>query len=443
MSEVLNDRRLGVAGWLVKAAWMALVCGVIVGAQPVWAADADASESEDAAATEDSVADSADAAPAEEKPEGLFTKLGSIFNPYGFVQLDAAWDDSRFGFNPQLPGFVLSEDQTAGQAPKDESEFTMYTRLARLGFDLSFGTVEDLGDVVVGGKVEVDFYGGGSDSRNLLRMRKAYLTMKWDDLTVLAGQTSDLIAPRYASVNYDLVMWGAGNLGDRRPQLRVTNKWAFGDMTLDAAIMLGLTGAIDGQDLDSNGLSDGAQAALPTIQARVGFGYKYLEEGKALEVGIWGHWAQEEIDGFSIGTGNENQFDSWAVGMDIFVPIMEDWLWVHGEMYTGSNLDDVRGGIFQGVNANGEEIASSGGWGEIGVKPYSWMTVTVGGAIDDPDATDLPAAGRVRNEIFFMKANFAFGPVYFGMEYLYWETEYKAFGAGRANRFKGYVGYKF
>lgn len=424
--------------WRIQAAWLVLAVVTMLAAQPVFA---EGSEELAVAETTENVA----VEEAEDKIEdgSLFTKLGSIFKPYGFVQLDMAWSDSRFGFNPQLPGFVRSEDPAAGQAPKNESEFTMYTRLARLGFDLSFGTIEELGDVDVGGKVEVDFYGGGSDSRNLLRMRKAYLTMKWSNLTVLAGQTSDLIAPRYASVNYDLVMWGAGNLGDRRPQLRVTSDWAFGDMTLDAAVMFGLTGAIDGQDLDSNGVFDGAQAALPTIQTRVGLGYEYFEKGSALQVGLWTHWAQEEIDNFSIGAGNENQFDSWAIGIDFYVPILEDLLWVHGEAYTGSNLDDVRGGIFQGVNADGEEIASSGGWVEVGVKPYSWMTITVGAAIDDPESKDLPASGRVRNKIIFTKANFAFGPVYFGLEYLYWETEYKGFGAGRANRVKGYVGYKF
>src|SRR5690606_4637841 len=108
-------------------------------------------------------------------------------------------------------GYVRSEDEDAPRpavgAPPNESEFTMYTRLARLGMDLDFGTVSELGDAHIKGKVEVDFYGGGTDSRNLLRMRHAYLTMSWANLEILAGQTSDLISPRFPAINYDLIMW--------------------------------------------------------------------------------------------------------------------------------------------------------------------------------------------------------------------------------------------
>src|SRR2546428_344657 len=83
----------------------------------------------------------------------------------------------------------------------------------------SFGPdVAALANAKTGGKLEVDFYNNGlagqSESREALRMRHAYLTMKWDDFTLLAGQTADVISPIYPIVNNDLVMWGAGNLGD-------------------------------------------------------------------------------------------------------------------------------------------------------------------------------------------------------------------------------------
>lgn len=68
----------------------------------------------------------------------------------------------------------------------------------------------------------MDFYEGGSNSRSRLRMRKAYVNLAWGDFAILAGQTTEVIAPLYATVNSDLAMWGAGNLGDRRPQIRFT-----------------------------------------------------------------------------------------------------------------------------------------------------------------------------------------------------------------------------
>lgn len=387
----------------------------------------------------------------EKKAPDLWTKFNSIFKPYGFVQLDAAWSDSRFGLDAELAAFVRSEDETAPRtgtqpvgAPKNESEFTMYTRLARLGFDLDFGKVEELGDAHIGGKVEVDFYAlPASDSRSMLRMRHAYLTMKWTSLEILAGQTTDLISPRLPAINYDMVMWGAGNLGDRRPQARVTGNVKFGKATMTFAAMAGMTGAIDGQNLDSNGVLDGVQSALPTVQARIGFDYKLWEKGNQLGVGVWAHWAKEEVDNFSLGTRDESHFDSWAIGLDMHFPIWEDRLWIQGEAWIGENLDDVRGGIFQGVNADGEEIKSIGGWIEVGFKIFPWWTAHMGFATDDPEARDLPATGKVSTQIGYLKSEWAFGPVYFAFEYSYWETEYKGFGAGRANRFKGYVGYKF
>ena len=376
MSEAIEGRRGDTAGWLAWAGWVMLIAVVLLGAQPAWAEDAEeGEETAEEATTEETKEETKEE---EEDDDDLFTTLGSIFKPYGFVQLDGMWDDSRFGFSPQIPGFVLSEDPAAGQAPKDESEFTMHTRLARLGLDLHFGRIQALGDVEVGGKVEVDFYAiPSSDSRNMLRMRKAYLTMTWGGFELLAGQTTDLIAPLYASSNWDMAYWGAGNLGDRRPQIRGTYKLGLNDkMSMSFAGELGLTGANDGQDLDGNGVFDGVQAALPTLQARVGFDWKMWEKGSAFGVGLWAHWALEEIDGFAIGSGNENQFESWAVGFDLNIPIWEDLIYIRGEGWTGSNLDDVRGGIFQGVNADGEEIAAMGGWFEVGANVTEWLKIS-------------------------------------------------------------------
>ena len=433
-------------GWCLKATWAVALFGLFIGLQPL-AAEEKPAEGDAAAETADPKVEEKAEEPAKPESVDLLTSLGSVFKPYGFVQLDAAWSDSRFALDSQLAGYVRSEDEDAPRpavgAPKDESEFTMYTRLARLGMDLNFGTVSELGDALIKGKVEVDFYGGGTDSRNLLRMRHAYLTMSWTNLEILAGQTSDLISPRFPAINYDLIMWGAGNLGDRRPQARVTGKFSFGKATLTMAGMFGATGAVDNQDLDGNGVKDGQQAGLPTLQARIGFDYKLWEKGSALGFAIWAHWALEDVDNFGLGTRDENTFASWAIGFDTYIPVWEDLVWIHGEGWVGENLTDVRGGIFQGVNADGEEIKAFGGWIELGVKITSWWKAHVGYATDDPESRDLPATGRVVNKIFYMKTDWAFGPVYFALEYSYWETEYKGFGAGRANRVKGYVGYKF
>ena len=83
-----------------------------------------------------------------------------------------------------------------------------------------------------------------------IRMRHAYTKLAWGDFNVLAGQTADVISPIWPIVNADLVMWGAGNLGDRRPQLRPEWTPAIGDSRLIVQGEVGLTGAQDGSDID-------------------------------------------------------------------------------------------------------------------------------------------------------------------------------------------------
>ena len=90
--------------------------------------------------------------------------------------------------------------------------------MTRFGLNLGGGEVEAIGSPKLTGRIEVDFYGGpASDSRNMFRMRHAWTKLQWGNFLLLAGQTSDLISPLYPSVNADMLMWGTGNLADRRP----------------------------------------------------------------------------------------------------------------------------------------------------------------------------------------------------------------------------------
>src|SRR5213075_2902130 len=81
----------------------------------------------------------------------------------------------------------------------------------------------------------------------------------------LFGQTWDIISPLFPSPNDDTLMWNAGNIGDRRPQFRYTYEPAR--RPLSVSVGLGLTGAIDAQDLDANGIRDGEDSGLPNVQA--------------------------------------------------------------------------------------------------------------------------------------------------------------------------------
>ncbi len=361
---------------------------------------------------------------------------------YGYLRLDSAWNDSRFN-DPQIPGYVLSEDPAAPAgigATKDNEEFTMHPRLTRFGAVFDGPTVDGLGAAEVDGRIEIDFYNSGfdTDSREAIRMRRGFLELGWEHFRLLAGQEWDVISPLYPAVNYDLVMWGAGNLGDRRPQVRLQHETPLFEGQLTSAIALGLTGAVSGTTVLA-GLRSGENSGRPMASARIGY-----KSSGGIGVGIWGHDARETFDVDSGGPFEEQDFTSNSVGVDFSVPFGSGSTWLKGEAWMGRNLADVRGGIFQGVNpATANEIEAQGGWIELGHKLTKSLTLSVGASQDDPEEEDLSANMRSKNTVAYAAANWSLGAVKLGLEYLDWETEYLGLSGGEANRIAFWISYTF
>lgn len=375
------------------------------------------------------------AAPAAaEEDDGALRFGNSEFRFYGFARLDAIYDDSRPNAL-QTPTFILSEDPAVGR--EDEDSATLHPRLTRFGLDLVGPVLEGLGGARLGGKLEIDFQNGGRESRAVPRYRHAYLTLAWDRATLLVGQTWDLISPLYPEVNGDTLMWNAGNLGDRRAQVRWTYEPGEGGLSFAAAA--GLTGAVDDQDLDGDGTRDGEDAAVPNLQARLGWS-RSVATGR-LAFGLWGYTAREEVQS---PVGGETEFDSFAAGVDFSVPLPGS-LAFRGEAWTGENLSDVRGGIGQAVNtATGREIASRGGWAELGWKSGGAYSVYAGGTLDDPDDDDLRPGDRTENSAWYLVQRLDFARAFrVGLDYLHWTTEYVGLDEGTDNRLNLYVIYFF
>jgi hypothetical protein len=147
----------------------------------------------------------------------------------------------------------------------------MHPRLTRFGIDFSGPRIESLNNAKLSGKLETDFENGGSESRQIIRIRNAFLRLDWKDFSVLAGQNWNIVSPLFPTVNNDTLQWNAGNVGDRRPQLRAAYEPNAGRGKLSFAGGIGLTGAIDAVDLDNNGFRDGEESARPDVQGRIGY----------------------------------------------------------------------------------------------------------------------------------------------------------------------------
>lgn len=376
---------------------------------------------------------------------------GTKISVYGHIHMDAYWGDARVN-HQQFTMWANSQDPTVTPGINDKSNWIDWTpRMSRFGVRATRDSLPSWEGAKVLGLIEFDFQnratseaaGTESESRELPRLRHAYLKVSDGAFSALAGQTSDLISPLFPAANYDALMWNSGNLGDRRPQLRLGLEDKVSDGTWNAAMALARTGAIDRKNLDvaqGDPERDGDDSGLPMIQGRLGLASLFE---KRFDIGVWGHIGWEELEGEIAG---EDSFTTSSVGLDLKIKLM-DTLVLSGEIWGGKNLSDLRGGIDQGVNtATGDEIASAGGWVELAwtILPPN-LTLSGGVAVDDPKDGDLTAATqRSKNVAPFAVAKVDLGGGFtFGLEWIQWRTDYLNVDEGLANRFTWFAGLAF
>jgi hypothetical protein len=374
-----------------------------------------------AASTEQPAAPAKDAA----KPsEGFEIKS------YGYIKLDGTYNDSRVT-NGNYVTTVASEGTV-----NDDNTFNVTARQSRVGVDI---TAPDYNGFKTKAKVEADFYGDGSaahENKAELMMRHAFLETTKGGFSFLAGQTSDLISPLSpSSLNYT-VGWGAGNIGYRRPQLRLSYNNSFDEFTsILTQIAVTRTSGLTNEDLDGNSVNDGDDSGFPTVQGRFALTTKGAG-GKKNIIGISGHFGREELDA-SATTGAAKDYDSWSGNVDFVIPLSARFT-LSGEAFTGKNLDDYFGGILQGINTTTrDEISTTGMWSQINFAVNKELQYNVGYGIDNPDYDDINNTNKDKNSFYFINTMYKVLPMLtIGFEYSYWETEYKGAADGTANRFQ-------
>lgn len=353
---------------------------------------------------------------------------------YGYLKFDAAYDTSRIE-NGDYAKWV--DDESTND---DDDQFNMTANESRFGMILN-GPDND--EMKTSGRVEVDFYGPGSgvaENQGRLMMRHAYLKLDWPDnrFNIIAGQTSDVISPLYPStVNYS-VGWWVGNIGYRRPQIRLTKELGFVDggfLKLEGALARTIG------DTSITGTDSGEDAGFPTFQGRASLTFDETT------IGLSGHWGEEEYDIAS--NGSNKDFTTWSLNLDYTQPIYSK-VALKAELFTGENLDTYLGGIGQGVITDTtklnyyEEIGSQGGWIAASLGPWDTKRFNVGVSMDDVDRGDVNNSDRILNRCVF-------GNVYcavnkqtdIAFELSHWRTEYRGPGDGESLRAQMALIYKF
>ncbi|MBU8932788.1 MAG: hypothetical protein KOO62_02165 [candidate division Zixibacteria bacterium] len=347
---------------------------------------------------------------------------------YGYVKLDASYDQ-----NPTSHGnFAMWVKESV--INDDDAQFNMTHKSTRLGFKASGKNFEQ---VTVGGKLEFDMYGaGGTENKALLLLRHAYFTVQSGNFKLLAGQSWDLISPLNPStLNYP-VLWGAGNIQYRRPQVSMFYTVAKTEQT-NANLAAGLFRTI-GNDLTptfslalgetADGTDDGTDAAIPSFQGRLDVTHK-LTSGGSIRGGFSGLYGQLKSEST---LGNSEKYESW-VACGHFMLSFPSGAGFSGEVWSGSNLGSYFGSILNTNRIDG--LASNGGWVSAWVKPSKKVKFTTGFSFDDPDDADLSTGNRSRNQAIFGNIKYSIVPaVTFGVELTQWETEYKDSESAKALR---------
>lgn len=352
---------------------------------------------------------------------------------YGYIKLDAAFDDSR----TSVGNYARWAESEASRGNDDQ--FSMTANQTRLGLNITGPTLQG---VKTSGKVEIDFYGASAIAENRPEplLRHAFLNAEWPDyhFSVLAGQTADIISPlTVPTLNYT-VGWYQGNIGYRRPQIRLTE-----DLPLAEAWRLkleaGATRNITDRRLAATDPYSGDDAGFPTFQGRASVTFPAGGKRQGC-LGISGHYGEEEQH---VGTGNTRN-RTWSINTDLKVPVTK-WLLLQGEAFYGSNLDSYNGGISQGVNTNTlQAIAARGVWAAATFEPDPKWQFNLGGGLDDPDDGNLPLLGRTSNYVGFGNAQYAFtANLSIGLEVSYLRTGYKGQAGGDAWREQLSLIYKF
>lgn len=362
---------------------------------------------------------------------------GNKIKFYGFLRLDLDVDSQRPS-NAQTPLFITSPDPAA--AGTSIGEFSMHPRLTRFGIDYTGPRIAKLGDAKLSGKLETDFENGGTESRQIIRIRHAFLKLDWSEFSILAGQTWDIVSPLYPTVNNDTLQWNAGNVGDRRPQFRAAYEPKVGAGKFSFIGGVGLTGAIDALDLDNNGFRDGEESQLPDVQARIGYSHPIAKDRMA-SFGISGFY------GFLTTArpiAGRTDFHSQLINVDFTLPLAS-YFALRGEGWWGRNMSDIRGGAGQGINTtNGREIRGRGGWSEANIKLSRYFSLNPGFSTDDPVDQDLPNGGRTRNRAFYLANRITPGGNFLiGADYLRWLTNFKGLRQGLDNRVNLFFQYSF
>jgi hypothetical protein len=292
-----------------------------------------------------------------------------------------------------------------------------------------------------GADVQADFFGGFPDANygqtyGLFRLTLARAYMKWTNTTLVAGQDGLFFSPQsptsYATLGEPAFAW-AGNLWVWTPQVRLEHKWNVSENS-NLSMQFGILDALteeEPEDYFERVPTRGESSRVPAFAWHGSWNGKMSD--RAATVGVGAYFARQAF-------GFNRNVDSWLVSADYNLPIASKLSW-SGEIYRGSALGGLGGGVWNSYVSNGDPslaatavagLGDVGGWSQLKFAPFSKLEFNVAAGTDNPLAKDLgrfPGAGSTnfptlsRNQSIFV--NSIYHPrsnVIFALEYRHLRT---------------------
>lgn len=274
-----------------------------------------------------------------------------------------------------------------------------------------------------------------SDSYGFLPFN-AFGELKNEDWRFAAGLQSDVFNPAKPTIISLGSLFGSGNTGSFRAQVRAERFFApsedlqfISQVALSEPVSTIVSG--NARIIEDNG--------WPNIEGRWETGIGPVEKltggrsQRPVQVGVSG--VIGELRSTRLITAptdpdspNRSIVRTWGLGLDAQI-VVTDRFGFAGEFFIGEGLGEYNGGIMQSYNTQTQQsLRSRGGWGEAYLYLTEKLHVHTGYGIDAPVQGDLAPTQFAKNQTYFTNIVYDISKsLQFSFEVDYRKTDYIAF----------------
>ncbi len=291
----------------------------------------------------------------------------------------------------------------------------------------------------LGGTAYMDFFAGSSSSLNhLFRLRIATMDLAWKNTTLTFGQDKPIISPRepnsLAQVGVS-PLTGAGNLWLWEPQVRLEQRFAFGE-SAGLKAQVGVFETAETSTAVPAQYTNSQAPGRPGYEGRFEF-WRDFGSGRRIEIAPGFHFSSSHVAGTSVPS------DIFSVDW-LVAPLSK--LQFSGMFFDGKNIAGL-GSLRQGYSFFGDSIVpihAEGGWAQISIPLTPRITFNFYSGEEADRASDLLSGAIRRNLVVAGNVFYRFAPNVLGsFEMSQARTDYILLGNRLNNHYDLALAYLF